>query len=112
MAKYPTVNRKHQLIELRISGNSKQNKYKARPLYEFARAAVTRSRCWWPEQRLDFSLFWTLEVHDRGVEGLASPEAPLRHLQMAVSSLCPHAALPLSVHMSGGLSLCPSLLFL
>lgn len=45
MAKFPKVNRKRQLLELRISGNSKQNQHKVRPLHAFARAAVTGPQC-------------------------------------------------------------------
>ena len=55
MAKFPKVNGKHQLTDLRNSGNSEENKHKARTLHEFAGVAGTRCHCWWPEQRLVFS---------------------------------------------------------
>lgn len=106
MAKFPKVNGKHQLTDFRNSGNSEENKHKARTLHEFARAAGTRCHCWWFSHCLQAG-----SPRPRG-RRMGFSRGPSPSFADGRLLACPHAAFSLSVCTSRGVSLCPSLLVL
>lgn len=54
----------------------------------------------WLKGEKCFSQFWRLGVKDQGAVEVGSSEVSLLGLQMAVSSLCPHMAIFLCMHIS------------